>query len=107
MYRADQKTITIEQVWRQNGQEHEVKHTLRQADILDRKAWSATVNDKENGGYAQAQVELYDRLIIRVEGYGFEDQDLMGTTEDWKNHIPVDHKLDAISQIEGRRVKNS
>lgn len=38
---------------------------------------------------------FWDNLIVRAEGYLHQSKDLM-TLEDWKEKIPVDHKLNAI-----------
>lgn len=54
-------------------------------------------------GFAKAAREIYDRLIGGVEGYlvrGFP----AGEAEEWRKHIPVDHKTLAIGELRNRAL---
>ena len=43
----------------------------------------------------EQDMDFWDSLILRVEGYFYADADLM-TLDDWKEKIPTDHKLTSI-----------
>lgn len=43
-------------------------------------------------------VEMFDKLILKVEGYGFNGKDLM-KVEDWKPKVDAYHKREAIREL--------
>jgi hypothetical protein len=43
-------------------------------------------------------VEMFDKLIVKVEGYGFGGKDLM-KIDDWKSRIDAYHKREAVREL--------
>jgi hypothetical protein len=47
--------------------------------------------------------KIYDRLIVRADGYNIEGKPLTTSSPDWKDQVPVDHKVLAVNALRSRR----
>ena len=99
---------------RVNGELFELVHLFREPTAEDKKAFWASITRTEllEGGpggqgvdYLGANEMLYDRCILRVEGYDISPR-ASGESEPaadvWKEAIPLEHKLWAVEELLSR-----
>src|SRR4030042_6027304 len=86
---------------RAGGRNYQLLHIFRDPSAADKKAFwgclsrAGTPGAKEDSGgldYLGANEFLYDRCILRVEGYELTQQ-AAGESRGWKNLVPLKHKL--------------
>jgi hypothetical protein len=95
------------------GEAFPLVHIFREPTAADKKAYWGRMSRNEIAG-AQAPEEraldclgaadlLYERCILRVEGYGLpEDSQTDGRGDGWKELIPLEHKLWAVNRLLSR-----
>jgi len=95
----------------QNGQEFVLKHFLKQPtekDWLDYDRFAVATKGRGRKTTVEtrmleARIKLYDRLVIRVEGYvdmrGDMPKELTPDIQDWKTQIPALHKSTVIDSF--------
>ena len=95
---------------RAQGETYELVHVFREPTAADKKAYWGHITRPElfenEGGqqsmdYLGANELLYDRCILRVDGYdGVPDSaESMSREEGWKKLIPLEHKLWAVENL--------
>ena len=105
-FRVGLKEREVVLVASQDGREHRLTHTLNQPtskDWIDYERSRASVKlrgrkSKIESTALQAKAELYDKLIISVDGYYDEEskKQVGPEVENWKDKIPVLHKSEVL-----------
>ena len=42
---------------------------------------------------------LWEQIAVRVEGYTIEGEELTPDVPDWKSHVPLPHKVEAVAAM--------
>jgi hypothetical protein len=86
------------------GRIHQVAHCFRPAGKEELLEYERRLPRQEFtrggpirvGSVTDAQLYLWDQLIVRVEGYTISNEDLM-TRPDWKDLVPLEHRTVAVA----------
>lgn len=99
------------------GRDFTLVHVFREPTVEDRKAFWGFLGHSEmlsrGGGeradYLGASELLYDRCILRTEGYDFPE----GSVAGWETLVPLEHKawgvtrlLSRAGSLSGAEIKN-
>ena len=85
---------------------YKLVHIFREPTAADKKVFygcmsraelTGTSGTEGGTGYWGAIETLYDRCILRVEGYNLQDPGDRG--ESWKEAIPIEHKYWAVEEL--------
>lgn len=95
----------------QNGEEYFVTHFFKTPETSDYVKFNRItsrlqlVRTKQKGVQEMRQpadirpfVEMYDKLIVKVDGYTFDGVDVMDVA-DWKTKIDSNHKKEAVREL--------
>jgi len=108
--------VQIELSVEREGENFALVHVFREPDVEDRKVyWSylgrseMEAGNRQGADYLGAGERLYDRCILRTEGYSFPE----GDSRDWRALLPVEHKSWAVQllltragSLSGADIKN-
>lgn len=91
---------------RAHGEIYKLFHVFREPTAADKKVFYGCMSRAEltgtggadgGSGYWSAIETLYDRCVLRVEGYDLPDPGGMG--EAWKEAVPIEHKYWAVEEL--------
>ncbi len=91
---------------RAHGESYKLVHVFREPTAVDKKVFYGCMSRAEltggsptegGTGYLGAIETLYDRCILRVEGYDLPDPGDRGGA--WKEVIPIEHKYWAVEEL--------
>lgn len=91
---------------RAHGEIYKLLHVFREPTAADKKAFYGCISraaltgagpTESGAGYWGAIETLYDRCILRAEGYDLPDPGDRG--ELWREAVPIEHKYWAVEEL--------
>lgn len=103
------------------GREYTLIHVLRQPTASELRKYSKDRSELElrrrkaslKRSPAEVDEWLWNQIAVQVEGYTIDGSPLDSTRPDWKDHVPLLHKVEAITALsdvavdDEEAVKNS
>ena len=95
----------IHLVAERGGEEHRLVHVLREPAASELRTYSRMRSEFEvrrgkaalRRSPAEADEWLWDQTAVRVEGYTIEGKELTPEISEWKSHVPLLHKVEAVA----------
>ena len=97
----------IHLVAEQGGKEVRLVHVLRQPTTVQLHTFSRMQSEFEfrrrkaslKKSPAEGNEWLWDQIVVCVEGYTIEGQELTPNMEGWKDKVPLPHKVEAVAAM--------
>lgn len=97
----------IKLVAERGGVEHTLVHVLGQPTASELRTYSRMRSEVEvrrrraslKHSPAEADEWLWSQIAVNVEGYTIDGKPLDASRVDWKDHVPLLHKVEAVSAV--------
>lgn len=98
----------IKLVAEKGGVEHTLVHVLRQPTASQLRAYSKRRSEVEvrrrgkvsmKNSPAEVDEWLWNQIAVNVEGYTIDGAPLDSSRDNWKDHVPLLHKVEAVTAL--------